>query len=379
MSKIPIGRNEVATALRYVAGAAELASRLGSEITSLVQEVHAASSPLPVLSASAPIRGIYGSIRFGFTAAGRLAALGGQLIPREPADDTWLDVQSAVNGAFGHFFDDADNAFAVPMSLQRADDERLGQRLVVFVHGLCTNERCWRNPEHARFVAWARDALGAGSAYVRYNTGRRISANGGLLAELLEREARAREIVVIGHSMGGLVALSALHQAAQRGFDWPQRVSRLACLGSPHEGASLERIGNHANRLLRVLPWSRPFMRLGNLRSDGIRDLRFGHLVEEDWRSRRPDETQRSHSAVRLADHVDHLFVAAARSAQGVTDSIGDWLVSVESAHARNLHRETAVRRVLLRDLDHIGLLDDARVYAALRSWLDAAARSWHR
>ena len=113
-------------------------------------------------------------------------------------------------------------------------------------------------------------------------------------------------------------------------------------------------------------------MRLGNLRSDGIRDLRFGHLVEEDWRDRRSDETQRSHSAVRLADHVDHLFVAAARNEQGVTDALGDWLVSVESAHARQVHRDAVVRRVLIHDLDHIGLLDDARVYAVLRSWLDA-------
>jgi pimeloyl-ACP methyl ester carboxylesterase len=371
MNDIPIGRNEVATALRYVAGAAELTSRFGSEITSLVQEVHAASSPVPMLSASAPIRGIYGFIRFGFTATGRLARLGGQLIPREPGDDSWLDVQSAVNGAFGHLFDDAENAFAVPMSLQHARDERQGQRAVVFLHGLCTNERCWRNEEHARFVAWAHEALDAGSAYVRYNSGRRISANGARLAELLEREAGERELVLIGHSMGGLVALSALHQAAQRGFGWPQRVSRVACLGSPHEGASWERLGNHANRLLRVLPWSRPFMRLGNLRSEGIRDLRFGHLVEEDWRARRSDETERSHTAVRLADRVDHLFVAAARNEQGETDAFGDWLVSVESAHARNVHREGGVRRVLVPDLDHIGLLDDPRVYAVLRSWLD--------
>jgi hypothetical protein len=145
----------------------------------------------------------------------------------------------------------------------------------------------------------------------------------------------------------------------------------VACLGSPHEGASWERLGNHANRLLRVLPWSRPFMRLGNLRSEGIRDLRFGHLLEEDWRARRSDETQRSHTTVRLAAHVDHLFVAAARNQQGEADALGDWLVSVESAHARHVHREAAVRRVLLHDLDHIGLLDDSRVYEVLRSWLD--------
>src|SRR5262245_29850794 len=178
-------------------------------------------------TASASLLGIYGSIRFGFAVAGRLAAWSGQLIPREPAVDGWLDVQSALNGAFGHLLHDWDNALAVPMSLRHADDERGGRRLVVFLHGLCMSERCWRNPEHERFVEWAQDALGARTAYVRYNTGRRISANGALLAELLERDAGECELDLIGHSMGGLLALSALHQA-QRGFAWLQRVRSVA-------------------------------------------------------------------------------------------------------------------------------------------------------
>jgi len=368
-----LARHRVVTTLRHAAGLAELVGRFGSEITALVQEVHAESSPLARLTARAPARGVYGGIRLGFASARRLAALGGGLAPREPAPDSWLDVQSALNGAFGHLLEPR-GGFALPMSLVPGGAGRGGRRLVVFLHGLCMSERCWERPAHAGFVAWAREQLGAGVAYLRYNTGLRISRNGALLADLLEREAPAGELVLVGHSMGGLVALSALHQAQERGDAWPRRVRRVACLGSPHEGASLERLGNHANRFLSVSPWSRPFMRLGNLRSDGIRDLRFGHLLEQDWRGRSPDDPRPAPSAVRLAGHVDHLLVAAARSARGEADLLGDWLVPVASALARNLHPAQDARRELIVGLDHLGLLGDERVYRLLRSWLAGEA-----
>ena len=358
-----------ATALRHAGGLAELAGQLGSEITALVQEVHAQSGPLAGLIARGPAAGAYGGIRLGFGAARHLGALGGRLAPRDPVPDPWLDVQSALNGAFGHLFDPR-GGFALPMSLLRRAGAPGSARLVVFLHGLCLNERCWDAPAHARFVAWAQGALGAGVAYLRYNTGLRISQSGARLAALLEREAREGELILVGHSMGGLVALSALHQAREAGLDWPRRVGRVACLGSPHEGTSLERLANHANWLLAVSPWSRPFMRLANLRSDGIRDLRFGHVLDGDWRDRTPDDRRPASSAVTLAPGVDHLLVAAARSGRGEADPLGDWLVPVASALARHLHPERAARRELIPELDHLGLLGDPRVYGLLRAWL---------
>jgi pimeloyl-ACP methyl ester carboxylesterase len=275
---------------------------------------------------------------------------------------------------FGHLFAHSRSAFALPMSLHPVGPLERRRPLVVFLHGLCTNERAWQQPAHARFVEWARAQLGAGAAYLRYNTGLRISRNGARLAELLEGEAHAGELILVGHSMGGLLARSALHQAQEAGHAWPRRVTRIACLGAPHEGTSLERLGNHANRLLAHTPWSRPFMRLGNLRSDGIRDLRFGHLVEADWRGRAPDDPRRVHSEVPLADHVDHLFVAASALAKGTLDPLGDWLVPVTSALAQNLHPEAGPRRELIRGLDHMGLLGDGRVYRTLRRWLAGGA-----
>ena len=362
----------VATALRHVAGLVEFTNHLGSEITTLVQEVHAASNPAALLGADALERGIYGGIRLGFTGARRAAAIGGRLGGNDPQPDALLDVQSALNGAFGHLYEEVGSAFALPVSLIRPERQPRGRtrRLVVFVHGLCMNERGWRKPEHARFCDWASKRLDAGVAYVRYNTGLRISTNGARLADLLEREVGEQEIIFVGHSMGGLLARSAIHQAEEAGYGWPRRVSRLACVGSPHEGTSLERLANHANRLLGALPWTRPFMRLGNLRSDGIRDLRFGHLVESDWEDRAPDDPRRVHSEVDLASYVDHLHVAAARSEKGGSDALGDGLVPVESALALNLHSEQMVRRELLRGIGHISLLGDDRLYDTLRRWI---------
>jgi pimeloyl-ACP methyl ester carboxylesterase len=362
-----------ASLLRHAAALVESSGHLGSEITLLVQEVHAASNPAARLGADVLERGIYAGIRLGFSGVRRAAALGGRLGGRDPRADAFLDVQSALNGAFGHLYAEAGSAFALPMTVIRPEATRGTRRLVVFLHGLCTNERCWRNPAHARFCEWAGRRLDAGVAYVRYNSGLRVSTNGALLAELLEREAGEPEILLVGHSMGGLVARSALHQAAQAGHGWTRRVSRLACFGSPHEGASLERLGNHANRLLAALPWTRPFMRLGNLRSDGIRDLRFGHLVEADWRGRSPDDPRRVHTGVGLTGGVDHLHVAAALGEEGPPGPLGDGLVPVASALALSLHPESAVRRELLRGIGHLGLLGDDRAYAALRGWIEGS------
>ena len=95
---------------------------------------------------------------------------------------------------------------------------RASGKLVVFLHGLMETEFSWRGVYGASLE---RD-LGYTPVYVRYNSGRHVSENGRSLADLLAALAAAwpvdvERIALVGHSMGGLVARSACHQAAEEG------------------------------------------------------------------------------------------------------------------------------------------------------------------
>jgi pimeloyl-ACP methyl ester carboxylesterase len=129
---------------------------------------------------------------------------------------------------------------------------------------------------------------------VRYNTGRHVSENGRSLADLLEALVAAwpvavERIALVGHSMGGLVARSACHQAAERSDAWVGRVRHVVSLGTPHTGAPLAQAVHVAAAGLATVPETRAFSAFLRRRSAGIRDLRDGSLVDEDWRGRDPD------------------------------------------------------------------------------------------
>ena len=98
-------------------------------------------------------------------------------------------------------------------------------RLAVFLHGLTETEDSWgyRSERHhgdpaVTYGSRLRADLGLTPVYLRYNTGLHISDNGRALDALLDALVDAwpvpvQDVVLIGHSMGGLVARSALHQA----------------------------------------------------------------------------------------------------------------------------------------------------------------------
>src|SRR5581483_10403478 len=107
------------------------------------------------------------------------------------------------------------------------------------------------------------------SVYLHYNSGRHVSLNGRDLAHALEAlvaswPAPPEELVLLGHSMGGLVIRSACHQARLAGHRWLERLSKLAFLGTPHHGAPLERAGNLFNILLEASPYSASLGRIGS-------------------------------------------------------------------------------------------------------------------
>jgi pimeloyl-ACP methyl ester carboxylesterase len=265
-------------------------------------------------------------------------------------------------------------------------------RIAVFIHGLCGTEDTWRlgsrgkNPTPT-YGTRLRDELGITPVYVRYNTGLRVSENGRELAAALEQlatdwPADVDEIALIGHSMGGLVARSACHYGELADHDWTERLRHVFCLGTPHLGAPLERAANVAGWTLGRLPESRPFADLFfNRRSVGIKDMRFGNCVEEDWCDCDPDEFLRDRcQEVPFLPNAAYYFVGATltRTPDGLGHWFGDLLVQYPSASGTGRRRRIPFE---VENGHHVGgahhmrLLNHADVYAQIRKWISGVPR----
>jgi pimeloyl-ACP methyl ester carboxylesterase len=223
--------------------------------------------------------------------------------------------------------------------------------------------------------------LGYTPIYVRYNTGRHISENGRELARLLEAlvaswPTEVHEITLVGHSMGGLVARSACHYGA--GSACVAKVRHVFTLGAPHRGAPMEQAANAASVALARLPETRPLARALNLRSVGIKDLRYGYLTDECWMDQDCDAFLRDSSReVPFLPTARHYFICATLTREAdaaVGRIIGDLLVLRPSAWA---HEERGKRmRFPIEHYHHLGganhfdLLNHPAIYAQMRRCL---------
>jgi len=267
---------------------------------------------------------------------------------------------AALNGAWGDTLSRAHPELAVELTVRRAgravttDSAGLasafphaGPRVAVFVHGLCETEGAWRLGSAPSYGSRLREELGYTPIYVRYNTGLHVSDNGRRLSEVLDAVAKAwpldlEEVALVGHSMGGLVARSACHYGEATGADWTGRVRHVFCLGTPHLGAPLEKAANLAGWALTRIPETRPFGDLVNARSAGIKDLRFGSCVEEDWCDCDPDEFMRDRcTEVPFLGCATYYFIGAtvSRRSDDALAVVGDLLVTFPSASGKGRHR----------------------------------------
>ncbi len=240
------------------------------------------------------------------------------------------------------------------------------------------NDLQWRRLGHDHGRALAR-ALEYSAVYLHYNSGRHISENGVELAALLDQLVAAwpvepSELAIVGHSMGGLVARSACHQATAAGLRWPSLLRDLAFLGTPHHGAPLERGGAWLDVALGVSRYSAPIARLGRLRSAGITDLRFGNVVAKDWQGRdRFGGWSDPRTVVPLPRGVQCHAIAGFLSRVGSV--VGDGLVPVESALGRHGNPALALpipddHQWIASGAGHRDLLSRLDVYDRLRTWL---------
>jgi pimeloyl-ACP methyl ester carboxylesterase len=277
----------------------------------------------------------------------------------------------ALNGAVGDRLAASGNPLALDMTLRGGGES---PRIAVFVHGLCETDDAWALFGRRPYGERLEEELGYTPLYLRYNTGLHISDNGRRLAALLEETVDSwpvpvEEIVLVGHSMGGLVARSACHY----GGDWTRRVRHVFCLGSPHLGAPLEKVANLAAYALARLPETRPVAKIVNGRSVGIKDLRFGSCAEEDWCDCDPDEFLRDRcTEVPFLECATYYFVGATLG-RSPNSLVGDLLVRYPSASGSGRRRRIPFevdKGMHLGGANHFQLLNHPAVYEQIVSWL---------
>jgi pimeloyl-ACP methyl ester carboxylesterase len=368
-------------------------------VTELAEEVHlriinqapdVVAKPLG-RATSFVYRGVRGVTR---VVGGGLAGTLARLQPLLGQQKSWAGREAtlaALNGVMGDHLADSGNPLAISMGFRRdgqswqssAAAAPVSGRILVCVHGLCMNDLQWRRDGH-NHGAQLEQERGYTTIYLHYNSGKHISENGREFAQQLEAlvaqwPVPVEELVLLGHSMGGLLSRSAYRFGEQAGHGWLKHLSKMVFLGSPHHGAPLERGGNWFHIVTELTPYTAPFSRLGKLRSAGITDLRHGAIVEQDWRGKdRFAHGDPLPAVVPLPPAVACYAVAATISKHegGLTGRFaGDGLVPLASAlgqHSapeRDLHFAPE-HQATVYNTNHMELLSSGEVYQLLQTWL---------
>ncbi|RZK17229.1 MAG: alpha/beta fold hydrolase, partial [Hymenobacter sp.] len=342
-----------------------------------------------------------------------------------------------LNGALGDQLAARHDARAIQLSWRRGGLDMavadLGlreprQKTVVFVHGLMGDELIWQNgpqddPAAAlRYGPRLAAEAGVRVLYVRFNTGLHLSENGRALDQLLRALLAAYpdaigELVLVGHSMGGLVIRSAGYYATLstsneqlsmskkkasarkkpnkdeqsllatcsvllENANWLAHLRSVFLLGVPNDGSYLEQNGQLVERLLRrinLFP-TRFVSEAIARRSNGIKDLGQALLVDEDWQQPDDPALPRPRTVVPLLPGVRyHVLVGAwlrASLPSALRDYFGDGLVGLASSQGEQFGDETSlppgtsVRTARFGAQHHSGLLRHPEVYQYLRQWV---------
>jgi hypothetical protein len=245
-----------------------------------------------------------------------------------------------------------------PLRLAPGPLSVLKERVCVFIHGLACDEHSWhfdpgawgpgessgpgQGPLHYGSLL-SRD-LGFSALYLRYNTSLSLEENGRHLSALLSRLVElapgpVRELVLIGHSLGGLLARGAADQASREGRAWAAMTPVVICLGAPHEGAPATR-GAPVLDVDAAPPVAPGLARKGGSSLQATHAVRLvaGNLADD--------------SSGHLLGHL-----------------LGDGFVSAQRAPRRTGH-DGDVRQIELAGLTHMALLNHPRVYALIHDWL---------
>ena len=305
---------------------------------------------------------------------------------RRNSTRTWPDTGiSILNGMVGDYLDRRGNGLAIAMSLQHggrplppearaltAAHPQATRRICVYVHGYCCNESVWSFPASGAAEVVDADSYGTRlwrdggftPFFVRYNTGLPIAENGAHLAALLGELAAAYpqpidEIVLVGHSMGGLVLRSACNPAHPAAQAWIGLVRHVIYIGTPHDGADLARFAHLTTRTLHAIP-NRVTQLIGdilNLRSRGVKDLMHGNAAAE------------SEAPPWLPSARHHVLMGTLTRdpAHPIGRIFGDALVRLPPTHNASIDGSASPEVTVFPRVHHLALAHDASVYRHIK------------
>ncbi len=292
----------------------------------------------------------------------------------------WQDHASAIlSGFLGDWLEHRANPLAVglqffhqgvPLCLEQPEADPPRRTLVVMVHGLTELESIWDYPGQPgiNYGTQLAELLGATPLCLRYNSGRAIYRNGEALSEALNTltshwPVPVENLILVGHSMGGLLIRSACHAGIHAEHGWPSLVDSCVYVGSPHEGSWLAKAAHSAAGLMNRQ--SRDYLKVVgdvlDLRSEGIRNLSRGELLA-DQQGMPPLLPGARHFAISglLANNPDH----------PLNTLFGDALVLDSSARGAHQPGWQLTATACFPGIDHIRLTHHDKVYQQLKEWL---------
>jgi pimeloyl-ACP methyl ester carboxylesterase len=303
---------------------------------------------------------------------------------------------SVLNGVIGDYLEEKENPLKITMQFRyqsktvainpksiRAVYPKVNGKILLMVHGSCMNDLQWTRKDHNHGKIIAAE-LNKTPIYLNYNSGLHISSNGKNLNNLLEELLKnwpvpIEELVIVSHSMGGLVARSALYYGEQNQKNWTNHLKKVVFLGTPHHGSYIERIGSYLDLILESIPYAKPFAKLGKIRSAGVTDLRYGNLIDEDWINEDRFEIKKDkRQQVPLPKKIAFYSIAAVigKETEALsTEALGDTLVAVKSAlgHHKNPDRNLHFNKKNIwvsYDSNHLDLLNNPSILDKLKVWL---------
>jgi pimeloyl-ACP methyl ester carboxylesterase len=261
------------------------------------------------------------------------------------------------------------------------DFEKYAGKVILVIHGLMNDESIWQS-ESTDKIQRLGTRIGneekANVLYIRYNTGLHISENGRKFSDLIQKftdtHSSVKELIIISHSMGGLVTRSAGYYADIQKQDWTKLLKKVFLIGVPNEGSYLAKVAYMTQYFFRKVDITEndSVAKFFDVRSNGIKDLSFGYLVDEDWQNAKDgNEKNIETTKVYPLPNVDYYLIAGTvadeKNRSRIFTFFGDGLVEKESAlsslFTTNNLKSGKVELKLFTNETHLSLLESEKVF----------------